>query len=125
MIIAAAGALALVYAPAALAQDDDPASTDAISTIQTGLNTTAAGTFTTTPVTEIVGNLIGAMLALTGIIFLVIMVYAGLLYMTAAGEEGKVKKAKSMISTSVIGIVIVVTSYAITSYIVNILASAT
>ncbi|NQV88916.1 MAG: hypothetical protein HQ488_01150 [Parcubacteria group bacterium] len=123
MVLGMMAASALSFVPIAMAQD--PATTDAVSIVQGGLNDTARGTFRTTPATEIVGNLIAAMLSLTGILFLVLMVYAGILYMTAAGEEAKVKKAKGIITTSVIGIVIVVASYAITSYIVTILVAAT
>ena len=110
--------LALFVAPEALADDT------AAETIRSGIETTGEGLFSTSSISTIVGNLIAAMLALTGIIFLVIMVYAGMLYMTAAGEEGKVKKAKSMLTTSVIGILIVVTAYAVTTYLVQALTTA-
>ncbi len=110
--------LAIFIAPEALADDN------AAETIRSGIETTGGGLFSTSSISTIIGNLIAAMLALTGIIFLVIMVYAGMLYMTAAGEEGKVKKAKSMLTTSVIGILIVVTAYAVTTYLVQALTTA-
>lgn len=66
-----------------------------------------------------IGNIISALLAFTGMIFLVITVYAGVMYMTAAGDEGKVKKAKSMLSSSIIGLLIVIGAYAFTSFVVE------
>lgn len=76
-------------------------------------------------VSVFIGNLIRTLLAATGIVFLVITVYAGILYMTAAGEDTKIKKAKGMLTSSVIGIIIIVGAYAITSYVVGALDSAT
>ena len=52
-------------------------------------------------------------------IFLVLTVYAGDMYMTAAGDEAKVKKAKGILTSSIIGILIVIGSYAFTSFIVD------
>jgi hypothetical protein len=126
ILIAMISVFALSFASTTFAQDPaTPAATDAASIVQGGLEDTARGTFPTTSATTVIGRLISAMLSLTGVIFVVIMVYSGLLYMTAAGEEAKVKKAKSMITTSVIGIVIVGTAYAVTSYVIGILAVAT
>ncbi len=44
--------------------------------------------------------------------------------MTAAGDEGKVKKAKSMLVTSVIGIIIVMAAYALTFFVIDQLGGA-
>lgn len=77
------------------------------------------------PVTTIVGNMINVILSLSGILFVCLLVYAGILYLTAAGDDANVKKAKKLISSSIIGIIIIVASYAITSYVFNALVSAT
>jgi hypothetical protein len=91
------------------------------STISDGLDDTAeASSFDVEgSLPKTIGNLIKALLSFTGIIFLVITVYAGVLYMTAAGDEGKVKKAKDMLVSSVIGLIIVVAAYAITAYVID------
>jgi uncharacterized membrane protein len=68
--------------------------------------------------------MIRTLLAATGIIFLFIAVYAGILYMTAQGDENKVKKGKSMLSSAIIGLVIIVGAYAITRYVVDALSEA-
>ena len=53
-----------------------------------------------------------------GIIFVMMVVYAGILYMTDMGEGKKVDKAKKLLQTSIIGIVIVVAAYAISSFVI-------
>jgi predicted PurR-regulated permease PerM len=47
------------------------------------------------------------------------MVYAGFTWMTARGEEKKVKEAEGTIKAAVIGIVIVALAYGITSYVLT------
>ncbi len=68
-------------------------------------------------VTQVVGQAIQVIVSITGVVFLIITVYAGILYLTAAGDEAKVKKAKSMLTTGVIGIVIIMMAYAIASFV--------
>jgi len=69
------------------------------------------------PVT--IGKLVRAVLGLLGIILIVLMIYAGFLWMTARGESGQVDKAKQTITRAVIGAVIVFSAYAITGFVVN------
>ncbi|MDO8668002.1 MAG: hypothetical protein Q7K35_02785 [bacterium] len=67
--------------------------------------------------TEIIGTVVGAALGLIGVIFLLLMIYAGYNWMTAQGEEEKVTKAKDTIIRAVIGIIIVVGAYAIWAFV--------
>lgn len=62
----------------------------------------------------VIGVGINVALSLVGLIFLILMVYAGYLWMTARGESEPVESAKKIITASIIGIVIVVSAYAIT-----------
>ncbi len=77
---------------------------------------TAAGT-TEEKIENIAGTAINAVLTLVGLIFLMLMVYAGYLWMTARGETDQVDKAKKIITGSIIGLVITVSAYAITVFI--------
>lgn len=61
----------------------------------------------------ILGLVIGAALSLLGIIFIILMVLAGYNWMTASGNEQKVEDAKSTIKRAIIGLVIVIGSWAI------------
>lgn len=97
-----------------------------MTTISEGLDTAAEGTYSTDlKLSKFIGNMIRTLLAATGIVFLIITVYAGILYMIASGEPDKIKKAKSMLTNSVIGLIIIVGAYAITQYVIAALAKAT
>ncbi|MFA4833958.1 MAG: pilin [Patescibacteria group bacterium] len=58
-------------------------------------------------------------LGFLGLIFLVLLIFAGFKYMTSAGNEEKVKEALDQIKTAIIGLIIIMASYAITSYLTN------
>jgi len=53
------------------------------------------------------------------IIFLVIIVFAGYRWMTASGNEEAIQKAQSSIKRAIIGLVIVMLAYAITAFVFN------
>ncbi len=66
-----------------------------------------------------VATVIKAVLALVGTIFLVLTIYAGILWMTAQGNEEQVTKAVGIIKASVIGLVIIMSAYAITAFVTS------
>lgn len=118
MLVLMASAL-LLFVP------DQALAASATATISEGLDTAAGDSYSTElTVSVFVGNMIRTLLAATGIIFLIITVYAGILYMTAQGDDSKIKKAKSMLTSSVIGLIIIVGAYAITRYVVDALSEA-
>lgn len=65
------------------------------------------------------GQLVGTLLAFVGVLFLILMIYAGLMWMTASGNEQTVDKAKSLIINAIIGLVIVLAAYGITTFVGN------
>lgn len=68
---------------------------------------------------EITANIIKVFLSILGIIFVVLILLAGYKYMTAQGNDDKVNEAISQIKTGIIGLVIILASYAITSYMMD------
>lgn len=66
-----------------------------------------------------IGKIIGVALSLLGVIFLVLMIYGGFLWMTARGDGGQVDKAKGMITTAIVGLIIVLSAYAITYFVIT------
>ncbi len=64
-----------------------------------------------------ISSIIKLVLELLGFIFVILMIYAGILWMTAGGNEKQVEKAKNIISRAAIGLIIVVSAYAITYFI--------
>ena len=91
-----------------------------------GLTQTVEGTDLnggTTNLPEAIGQIIQIFLGFLGVIAVVLIIYAGFLWMTAGGDSGKVDKAKSYIKNTVIGIVIILISYIITSFVINRIAT--
>lgn len=78
-----------------------------------------------TQLSSLVGRIIYAFLGLLGVIFLVLIVYAGYLYLTAGGEEQKVEEAKKYIKNGIIGLIIVLAAFGITRFVVGSLLNAT
>ena len=61
--------------------------------------------------------IIQTLLGLLGIISVAMILYAGYLYLTSQGQEPVLKKAKGILTTAIIGIVIILSAYAIASFI--------
>jgi len=74
---------------------------------------------TTTSPLPIISKVINVVFGLTGVIVFVLMIYAGILWMTAGGNDEQVKKAQKIIQRAVIGLIIVVLAYAITYFILK------
>ncbi len=66
-----------------------------------------------------VGNVISVFIAFIGVILLVIMVYAGFLWLTAGGKEDQIKKAKQYIINGIIGLIIALGAFILTSFVIT------
>ena len=64
-----------------------------------------------------IGQIIGVALSLLGVIFLILMIYGGFLWMTARGDGGQIDKAKGLMTAAIIGLIIVLSAYAITYFV--------
>lgn len=69
------------------------------------------------PLTEMVGNVIGTALSMVAVLFFGLMIYGGILWMTDRGNEEHSKKALGTITAAVIGILVVISAYAITNFV--------
>lgn len=85
-----------------------------------GLDTTAnhAG-FSKKDLPSIIGNSLKIILSLIGVLFLLLMIYGGFIWMTAGGNEKTAGKAKNIITAAVIGLIIVAAAYAITTFVAD------
>jgi hypothetical protein len=66
-----------------------------------------------------IGNILGSVLGLVAVIFFALMLYGGMLWMTARGDDAQTKKATGTITAAIVGIMIILASYAITSFVFN------
>ena len=79
----------------------------------------------TQDVRQTIGKIINVALSLLGVIVLVIIIYGGFLWMTAGGNDEKVGEAKKWIFGGIIGLVIILSAYAIASFVITKLVGAT
>lgn len=66
---------------------------------------------------DTIGGIIKIVLSLMGTIFLILIIYAGILWMTARGAEEQITKSKDIIRAAIIGLAIVLSAYAITYFV--------
>ena len=77
----------------------------------------------TTELIPFLNKIIDACLKLGAVIAVVALIYAGFLFVTAGGDEGKIETAKNTILYTVIGIVILLGAKAIATVITNTVTS--
>lgn len=65
------------------------------------------------------GTIVTTFLSLLGIVFIILSVYGGFLYLTARGNQEQTKKALTIITQSLIGLIIILAAYAISYFIFN------
>jgi len=73
----------------------------------------------------IIARIIRAVLGFLGIIAFSIITYAGYVIMTSEGNEEKISQGKKILINAVIGIAIILSSFAIVQFIINALSEAT
>lgn len=114
-------ALAIALVPSASFADEPKKCTNAFNCALGQLETFASGSGVNTKQTPetIAGNIINTGIGILGVVAVALVVYAGGLWITAAGNDDKVEKAKSIIKTTVIGMVVVGLAYAITLFIAS------
>ena len=85
------------------------------TTIDTGISTERS-------LDDLIGSVIRVILASLGSIFLVLMVLAGNEWMRAAGNQDKIRSSQKKIASLLIGLVLVLSAYALSYWISSIFA---
>lgn len=70
-----------------------------------------------TDVRIIITNVVKVVLTFLATIFVVLIIFAGFKYMTAGGNDSQIDEAKKLIINAIIGLLIVLSAYAITAFI--------
>ena len=83
-----------------------------------------AGLNVETSVTGIVATIIFTTLTIVGILFMILLIYSGVRWMTAGGNEHTIKTQKQNIKNAIIGIIIIMTAYSISYFIITTIESA-
>ena len=74
---------------------------------------------------DTISSIIRVALGFLGVIAVVIILLGGFKWMTSGGNDEKVKKAKQLIFQGIVGLVIVLSSYAIASFVITSITTAT
>lgn len=82
------------------------------------------GTSNTDP-RDVIANIINIALGFLGIVAVAIVLIGGFKWMTAAGNEDKVEEAKKILGAGVIGLVIVLSAWALTTYVIGTIYNTT
>lgn len=100
------------------------APTTVFGQLSTGLEIAGStGLGTSNPKTIII-NIIRIFLGFLGLVAVVIILYGGFKWMTSAGADDKVKQARKIIINGVIGLVIVLASFLIVTFVINLFGGA-
>jgi len=67
----------------------------------------------------IIGNLVRAMLGLSGAVAFLMFVYGGFQWLTSGGSPDKIKAGKSTLTWAAIGLVVIFTSYTLVSTLIT------
>ncbi|MEK7570211.1 MAG: hypothetical protein AAB515_02120 [Patescibacteria group bacterium] len=97
------GALALPFAASALSFED-PSLTIGVGSAD---------------LKETVLNIITFVLGLLGLIAVIMILYGGFIWLTAGGNEDKVGSAKKIISAAIVGLIVILLSWAIVNFVVK------
>lgn len=68
---------------------------------------------------QIIQNIISIVLFAAGTVAVIMIVIAGLQYVTAAGDSGRITKAKNMLVYSIGGLLIVISAWAIINFVIE------
>lgn len=82
------------------------------------VKTVAGGSYNTATtdqysLSSLAGTIVNVALGLLGVLFVILTIYAGFIWMTSSGEKVKVEKATKIITYSLTGLLIVVAAYAL------------
>lgn len=89
------------------------------------IGTLASSGLGTQGLTETVAGIIQVIIGFLGVVAIIIILLGGLKWMTSAGNEEKVGEAKKLLTAGVIGLIIILAAYAITTFVIEALISAT
>ncbi len=71
----------------------------------------------------VLSDVVGIILSVIGGIFIIFIIYAGYIWMTAHGNEQKSSKAKEIIIQSIIGLIVIIAAYAISYFVIRIFSA--
>ena len=96
-----------------------PVYADSKDEVQNGANMANGGGGSNQNLPDIITTIINVMLFIAGALAVIMIIYGGIRYITAHGDEKQVKVAKDTIVYSVTGLIIAILAYALVTFIFN------
>jgi len=96
-----------------------------ILALETGIDYGTATGLGTKDIREGVMSIVNVLLGFLGILAIIIILWGGFRWLTSGGNEEKVGEAKKIITAGIIGLGIIFTSYAIATFVIQQLLTAT
>ena len=92
-----------------------------VGKIQAGVNQSAhpSGLDANNDIMFMVGSAINVALSIVGVVLVCYFIYAGFLYLTAGGDETKIKTATAIIKNCIIGAIILAVSFALATFVLR------
>ncbi|MDO4872089.1 MAG: hypothetical protein Q4A27_01495 [bacterium] len=94
------------------------AADDACSNMLGGSGSSVCGG-SSTNLRETVRNVINTLFWVIGVTSVIVIIYAGILYVISAGNSNTVQKAKSAITYAVVGLIVAILAYAIVNFVID------
>ena len=85
---------------------------------QLGIVATNAGLVSKSP-TALIGSIIKWVLGFMGVVLAIMIIYGGILWMSAGGNTEQISKARNTIINGIIGLVIVFAAYSIARFVIE------
>lgn len=121
LAVVGASMVAMIAAPTLVGAEVKPITED----IGTGLTQFGGNLgLSQRPLPEVIASIIRIVLSLLGLVTIIIVLVGGFQWMTAGGNDEKVKAGKKWIINGIIGLAIVLASFALSNFVVSSLAGA-
>lgn len=96
-----------------------PVYADAKDEVKKGADMTNSGGSAKQDLPDVITTIINVMLFIAAALAVIMIIYGGIRYITAHGDEKQVKVAKDTIVYSVVGLIIAIIAYALVTFIFN------
>ena len=114
-VLAAVMCLAVVFT--AVSPVSLPVYADAKDEVKKGADMTNSGGSAKQDLPDVITTIINVMLFIAGALAVIMIIYGGIRYITAHGDEKQVKVAKDTIVYSVVGLIIAILAYALVNWV--------
>lgn len=76
-----------------------------------------------TPIIDVIGNIILFMVSLAAVLALAGLIYGGIMYMLALGNEGRAQRAKTIIFYALGGLMVIIISFSLVLMVYRVVAT--